>query len=66
MEQTTMDEILKFGEFSSLLNKSSYSISKNGGTIEYDHDSREDQVEDLRSFRRDSQGLRVDNGGNIE
>ncbi|XP_063995469.1 zinc finger protein 473-like isoform X2 [Diachasmimorpha longicaudata] len=60
MGHSAMEEILKFGEFSSLLNKSSYSTDANERTREYDHNSREDEIEDLRSVGRECQGRDYD------
>lgn len=65
-----MEEILKFGEFSSLLNKShsanSANKSENSGNTGDDGKRKEAQDEDNSSHReKDNRGCQVENGQDI-
>lgn len=65
-----MEEILKFGEFSSLLNKShsanSTNKSENGGNAADDKRKEVSQEEDDSSQReKDNYGCQVENGQDI-
>ncbi|KAL6439263.1 hypothetical protein ACFW04_003864 [Cataglyphis niger] len=70
LEQSAMEEILKFGEFSSLLNKShsanSTNKSENGGNAADDKRKEVSQEEDDSSQReKDNYGCQVENGQDI-
>lgn len=63
-----MEEILKFGEFSSLLNKShsTNSTVKENPVKNEDERKEEDQNEDDSSLRdKDNRGCQVENGQDI-
>lgn len=71
LEQSAMEEILKFGEFSSLLNKShsanSTNKSENAGNAADDGKKKEARRdEDDSSYRdKDNHGCQVENGQDI-
>lgn len=71
MEQTSIEEILNFGAFSSLLNKShsANSTSKSENSVDAENDSKckeaHGEEDDVGLKDKDNRGCQVENGQDI-